>query len=651
MQFLTPFAFLGALLAVPIILLYMLRLRRREVAVSSTFLWQQILQDREANTPWQRLRRNLLLFLQLLILALLVLALARPFITVPAVSAAQTAVLIDASASMRANDLPDGGTRFDEAKQRALEVVDTLNAGSVMTVIQVGASPRILSTYTSDREALRGAINSAQPEAGAADWLTALTLAAEGGRAAGRAVEDFSMVLIGDGGLSEADSIPSISLPGTIRYIQVGQSDQNVAITALASRSLAGQPPQLFAQLTNYGAEDAEVVFSLRINDDPVPLVSERYTIPARGTREIVSTDALTQDFTTLQADVTLTVDSPVRDYLEVDNTAWSVAQSSGERRILLVTQGNLFLEQVLRSLPGLEYFSIGVDRALPTRPYDLYIFDNTLPPILPAGDVLLINPPRSDESLFTVGAETEQVGEIDTAADDPRLAFVDFGNVNILKFRQVQDTGWADALITAGGSPLLLAGEAQGRQLAILTFDLRNSDLPLQITFPVLISNLMAWFTPDNVLVTTEALQVGDPVTIRPPLDATAVRITAPDGTPHDLSIERDTLLFTETLSSGLYRVEVFGVDPTQPMMPAQTFAVNLFNPVESDITPRTVTLGGVTVTGEAAEELGQREFWSLIALLALLVLLIEWYAYHRQLRVPTVMVRSRPRSPSAAR
>ncbi|MBL8165950.1 MAG: BatA domain-containing protein, partial [Anaerolineae bacterium] len=85
MSFLTPLALLGALLAIPIILLYMLRLRRREVVVSSTFLWQQIVRDNEANTPWQRLRRNLLLLLQLIILALLVLALARPFITVPAV--------------------------------------------------------------------------------------------------------------------------------------------------------------------------------------------------------------------------------------------------------------------------------------------------------------------------------------------------------------------------------------------------------------------------------------------------------------------------------------------------------------------------------------------------------------------------------------
>ena len=198
MSFLTPLALVGGLLAIPIILLYMLRLRRREVTVSSTFLWQQLLQDKEANTPWQRLRRNLLLLLQLIILALLVFALARPFVIVPAVSAGQIALLLDASASMNATDSADG-TRFDEAKRRALEIVDTMNTDDTMTVIRAAGSPEVLVPYTSDRAMLRSAINGAQPSDASADWTSALTLAAAG--SAGSV--DFSAVIIGDGGLGE----------------------------------------------------------------------------------------------------------------------------------------------------------------------------------------------------------------------------------------------------------------------------------------------------------------------------------------------------------------------------------------------------------------------------------------------------------------
>src|SRR5205085_3608932 len=98
MSFLAPLALALGLLAVPIIVLYMLKLRRREVEVSSTILWQLLMRDREANAPWQRLRRNLLLMLQLLLLIALVLALARPFWRVPTVASGTLVVLLDGSA-------------------------------------------------------------------------------------------------------------------------------------------------------------------------------------------------------------------------------------------------------------------------------------------------------------------------------------------------------------------------------------------------------------------------------------------------------------------------------------------------------------------------------------------------------------------------
>src|SRR4030095_1670996 len=134
MSLLTPLALICALLAIPIILMYMLRLRRREVVVSTTFLWQQVVQDNEANTPWQRLRRNLLLLLQLLILVCMIFALARPFILVPAVSTGQIELLLDASASMNAADMPGGETRFEEAKRQALSMGDTLGRTETLTM-------------------------------------------------------------------------------------------------------------------------------------------------------------------------------------------------------------------------------------------------------------------------------------------------------------------------------------------------------------------------------------------------------------------------------------------------------------------------------------------------------------------------------------
>lgn len=632
MSFLAPLAFLGGLIAIPIILLYMLRLRRREVTISSTFLWQQILQDKEANTPWQRLRRNLLLFLQLIILALMVLALARPFITVPAISSGQTALLLDASASMNALDVEgDGTTRFDAAKQSALEVVNTLSAGNAMTVIRVGSVPEVLVPYTTDRERLRTGIENARPGQSSGDWLAALTLAAAGGTD----VEDFTVVIVGDGGIGDANNLPNIAIPGEVRFIQVGDSGENVALTALAIDALPGSPPQLFGQITNYSEVEAEVVLSLRVDDESTPIVSERYTIPASGALPIVSTEALNDDFEILEAELTLSVNSQANDFLPNDNTAWAVAGTAGARRVLILTEGNIFLEQVLNSMPSLEVFRNSPDAALPSQPFDLYIFDGDPPSTLPQGDLLIVNPTRSS-TLYTVGAETEQIGEVSVAANDDRMAFVDFEDVSVLSHHIVEDTGWAEPLIVAENGPLLFAGEVEGHQVAVLTFDPRDSDLPLQITWPVLISNLLEWFSPSNVLAAGGVVKNGDAVVMRPPLEADTVRVTLPDGRTRDLPIERSTLIFTDTEAPGIYRLDILSGGE---VIGRQVFAVNLFSPEESEILPTDVVIGNEIVTSEAREEPGQFEFWPWIALLALLVLLIEWYAYHRRLRVPTLL------------
>lgn len=637
MNFLAPLAFLGALIAVPIILLYMLRLRRQEVTVSSTYLWQQVLQDNEANTPWQRLRRNLLLLLQLLILLLLILALARPFLTVPAVSAGQITVLLDASASMNATDIGSGETRFSEAQRRALEIVDTMSAGDQMTVIRAAAAPEVLASSTGDRGVLRNAINNAAPDFAEADWISALNLAA----ASGTGADDFSIVIVSDGGLPDDAGLPGVE--SDVIYIPVGISGENTAITALAARTLPGGTTQLYAEITNFGAEESRVIFTLFVDDERFATTTE--DIPPGESQAIISS-ALPDDFATLRATLTQSVNSPTVDYLALDDEAFAVAAPVGTRRVLIVTQGNIYLEQVLRSQPGVEAVRTTGATGIPPG-FDLYIFDNMLPAELPTGDLMFINPP-GDTDLFSVGAQTETTSNPRAESADPRMAFVDAGQLNILRQRTISGADWADALISTDGGPLLLAGEVDGRQVAVMPFDLRESDLPLQITWPVLMANLLEWFAPRAALTSQTALNLGDSVTLRPPLTAETVRITRPDGETDEITIAGDTVLYSGTTAPGLYTVEVLAAGD---VIAAQPFAVNLFSPLESSIAPvplENLSIEGATLALADEAELGQREYWPLAALLALIVLLIEWYVYHRRLRVPTIMS---PVTPGRAR
>lgn len=633
MNFLTPLALLGGLLAIPIILLYMLRLRRREVMISSTFLWRQVLQDQEANTPWQRLRRNLLLFLQLIILALLVLALMRPFITVPAVSAGQVTVLLDASASMNAADV-DGDTRFQAAQDEAINIVDTLGDGNRMTVIRVAGVPEVVISASDNHNALRDAIRDTSPGLGEADWDAALNLAAAGSAGA----EDFTMVIIGDGGLPQTAGLPGIN--GELRYIPVGQANDNVAITALATRALPGSDPQLYAQITNYGDTEARVVFTLFVDEQR--FVASNEAIPPRGNLPIISS-ALPEDFQLLRAMLTQSVNAEAPDYLPLDDEAYAVHNSGSTRRVLVVTQGNIFLEQVLRSLPDLETVRTDGETGLPDN-YDIYVFDSFIPPQLPPeADLLFINPPRGVPGLFGLGGEssaTDSPRVVDRS--DPRMAFVEVDQLSLLRFRPVVNATWADSLIEVDGGSLLLAGENDDRQVAIMPFNLRESDLPLQISWPVLVANLMEWFTPRQIITVRDSVSVGESLAINPPFEVDAVRVTLPDGEVRNLPVEREIVVFAETQRPGIYDVALLNNGET---INEQAFAVNLFSTLESNIAPVPLdvfTVEGTVLAVDEQEELGQREFWPLVALLALLVLMIEWYAYHQRLRVPTVFRRA---------
>src|SRR4029077_15444180 len=114
MPFLSPLALAG-LAFVPLAVAFSpLQLRRDERVVPSTLLWQRLLTDVEANAPWQRLRRSLLLLLQLLLVLVLALLAARPFLERPAGFARDLVIVMDASASMAASDVAPN--RMTEAR-------------------------------------------------------------------------------------------------------------------------------------------------------------------------------------------------------------------------------------------------------------------------------------------------------------------------------------------------------------------------------------------------------------------------------------------------------------------------------------------------------------------------------------------------------
>jgi hypothetical protein len=174
---------------------------------------------------------------------------------------------------------------------------------------------------------------------------------------------------------------------------------------------------------------------------------------------------------------------------------------------------------------------------------------------------------------LFSVqGSFTNTLLSGRVATDQPLLAFVDFSNLHVAQAQKVEPLPWAATLLNSQGGPLILAGQSDDRRVAIITFNLLQSDFPLQIDFPILVTNLSRWFL-DQPLIDEE--------------------------------------------ESGL---------PSDPLWP------NPLNVDESNIRPNQAQIYGLNQTETETSSLqGQQEFWRLLAALALVILTWEWWVYWR--------------------
>ena len=375
-QFLNPWAGLTSLLAIPIILLYMLRLRRRPVTVPSLLLWEAAARDRHANRPWQKLRRNWLLALQLLALLSLTLALMRPALPTPLAVHGQAILLLDVSASMQGAH-PDGGTRFEAAVRELHDVAAALSPADTVTLITVEARPR-LWLRGGDARALRQALDEIAPTDGVADWQAAAALAA--GSAAG---EETTTLLVTDAAISA----PIPALPGDVRVLPVGGEQANVGVVAFSLRRHDGGWTA-FVRLHNAGPATAREV---TLTADGSVVAHRAVDLPAE------SDIALTFESVpvTAWAEVQLDAAPPTQDALRLDDRAWVAFSAHQAASVLLVTPGNRFLQQALRSLPGTELATTDTlpGGELATSAPGLTVVDGPLTGTLPTSNLWLIAP------------------------------------------------------------------------------------------------------------------------------------------------------------------------------------------------------------------------------------------------------------------
>jgi Ca-activated chloride channel family protein len=436
------------------------------------------------------------------------------------------------------------------------------------------------------------------------------------------------VVIFSDGAFPEV--LPP--LPGEVRFVGVGGEQGNLAVTALATREGSGGP-QAFVRVSNFSSVDVQT--SVELFADAVLFDVRRLSVPAHGSADLALAD-LPYDLRVLQARIA------GEDALSLDDAGWAVRAPAGSGRVLLVSDGNLFLERALDMLPNVEMTRLSPDRSLPTEPYDLVVTDGVFTGTLPGGSVWLVDPQPAtlaeaqDDFPLRVGGVFTQTAIARVATDDPLLRYVDLADVHVLRARMVEPPPGSRVLVEAQGGPLLFVSERPEGRLAALTFDLQDSDLPLNVAFPILTANLSEWLlsVPGAGVGArgglAAAVRPGDPVPIQRHPEAAEIVVSDPAGTRHRIDVAEEDPIFAATDQLGLYLVEQ--LDRSGDVLEATFLPVNLFDEVESNIAPREVLrIGSAEVRVGAQLEQGRREFWPWVTGLALGVLVVEWWAYQR--------------------
>jgi hypothetical protein len=685
-----PIAIAAALTIPPLVILYFLKLKRKPQTVPSTLLWKRAIEDLQVNAPFQRIRNNLLLWLQLLVLILAAITLGKPIREARQTQEDVYLILIDQSASMNVVE-DDGLSRLEAAKKQAETVIANMPDGAQAMVLGFCDRARVVSTFSADKAVLRSRIQELEATDSTTTLSEVLTLAEAhlqnlviGGSQPGTDIAVQSMasparaIILTDGNVADAASLALTRLPTeNIQLVTIGSRRDNVGLVALSARRNYERPAalEIFASVRNFGDQPVSFDAFLYINGEnvdvqqvllqpgqapedatdagtngpadvgtagPVAPAGALDAGPRPGSLASIAFDEINYEGAGV-VEVRLAHD----DALPTDNRGWTIVPPPRQMSVLLVTRGNLFLERLLPALPIVvktmtpaEYErakDADIETAGRSR-HDVVIFDNHSTTRLPPGSYLFFGGVPQIEGVV---AGEPVTGETIFNWDDthPVLRYVSLSTVQIYQWRDLKLPREAEVIVEGQTTPVMAALTRDARQYLICAFPLvaededgpvLNTDWVVKSHFPVFMYNALQYLAGAIGTVGQKPNRPGEPLEFPVPPGTDTLRIRRPDGELDSIP----TSGFTAINYANTRRVGLYTASPGIPGRDQQ--AVNLFSSAESDITPRSsLALGGERLEAAGGVERINEPLWPWILLGVLLVLAVEWAIYVRRVRV----------------
>lgn len=641
---LSPTALAAALggAALLTVLLYLLRLRRNQVVVPFIALWEALLLDKKSAALRSQLRRWISLLISLCIISLLVFAFSDPR-SPRERRGRHLVVLLDAGTAMKAQIPGLGSSCLEVGKRRVERWLSGLGPGDEMLLVELGARPRALETFTGDRVRLRAALDSMSGLDVLPDLQAALLLA--------------------------RDVLADRTLPEII-VVSNDTLGQHVGGTALS-----GLPPLRFANLSRECAAKGDVAFAeelrieafsarryplapdrfevlLRVSTAAATSVSAQITISAiqpdgkpGAVLEVVQKElqpGLTESLTFVnlgQADRGLLAHVEHKDGgLERDvgdNWARAVLSTRLPVRVLVVGPVDNFLEAALLIEDSLIVKHFPASAYPPNEEFDITIFNAVAPPRDErTGAALYLGVP-ADRSHYPVkvGPQIGMFG-FDTWDKSSRVfQLIDPYDVQVLTGAVLEPMASDTVLGRSEGKAILVGGaREQGRFLA-LGFRPQDSDFVLRSAWPLFVVNAIDELYPrgrGDTLATGRAgaefrVPVVDP-------EVTSAVLRGPHGEVDTATsvvpvVDGQAVIYSER--AGFFDVET-KAGTTRIAIAPQLQSISQARQADA-LAPG--TLGPYAVSEpQGMHPKSKFDPWFWLVALVLVASYLEWWSYHRR-------------------
>ena len=681
MTWLTPIlAGVAAAVAIPaLLILYFLKLRRREVEISTTLLWRKAIEDLRANAPFQRLRNNILLWLQLLALIAALLAIAQPELRSNLAAGQRFVILIDRSASMGATDGSETNeSRLNQAKREAREFIENLRepglirslgalggrpASDEAMVIAFDSGAQVVQPFTTNKRTLVAAIDAIAQTDAPTSLDEALRLAgaySQPAPGAPTAREDGAPAPSGapihlwtDGRIADAEQLRA-SAEAPITFHAIGTNDaRNVAITSIGAERQFDAPANVDVFVGLQGTPTSPLDVDVELSIDGVVAAVKGVTIPEMTPRgEPVDTGVVFELEQEAGALMRVRVVPPSgasgEDLLASDNAAYLFLPPAKRASVLLVTPGSLYLQDALE---GLNLARLDVmtpaqfARADSVSDYDAIILDGEQSVAnldsLPPGRYLALGAAPPIEGVAIEGDPAPSI-VLEYQRDHPILRGAGLDRLTIARARTLALSGTARPLARGERGPLIAEVANERADAIVVAFDPAQSDWPFDVGFVIFLAEtIQALARSDTGAIA--GVRPGDAARASLPPGVTGVSLLHPDGSALPLQPSADGLtLFGPLARAGLYALRWDGPSGASDLLVSgraqRPVPVNLLDPFESDLrAPESIDLATRSIAASAGDRNvnERRSLWPWLILGCLLVLMIEWWIYNRKVAI----------------